>query len=268
MNNFTLMLIVLLAIILCIIFFNDNNNEKILTVGHINDFPPFWYENNDPYTVCHGLDCELSKELAQRMGYTKTIYRYYESFNDLFRALQNKEIDVAINNIWGSERYGEEYLFSIPYYVKGGLGLMYLENKYNKELVDFDYIKNKRVGALKDTYYNYFDKNIDDKTLIRYDNVGDLLNGLLSGEIDFALEQYTLLSMYEKEHGMEEAIEKKLVKPLYASVVSVDTELHNDLNSSILSMWNDGSLLKIKNKYLAEYGIEPSEIFRLIYNRD
>lgn len=249
----------LVLLFLCTVF-SIHPDQKILTVGHISDFPPFWYSNRG--VDCTGLDCDFSKEVSKRLGFSQTNFRTYPSFNALYTGLKNNEIDVAINNLWASNRFPRDFYFSIPYYVKGGLGIM----SYKNQLVNFESIKGKRVGGLSNTNYNYYDTRINDNLIIRFTTTSDLFNALINGQIDFAIEQFTLLKFYEKEKGLQGKTQSIFAKSLYATVVSTDRRLHNRINSAILSMWNDGSLFTIKDRYLSQIGIRAEQTFRVIFN--
>lgn len=242
------------------------SNKKSLVIGRLKFFPPFWYENDTQHSHHKGVDAEFSKELSKRINRSNIQYKYYNSFDDLYSGLKNKEVDVAVNNLWSTKNLDPELLFSIPYYVRGGLGIMFLKNKHQNDYVNFDSMKGKKVGALIGVTYSLYDSRINDQGIIRFNTPTDLWNALANGQIDFAIEQYTLMKFYAKENGLEDKIDEILIKPLSASVVSTNPLLHKKINEAVLSMWNDGSLLAIKNKYLLELGINPSETLNYIFN--
>lgn len=70
-----------------------------IRIGHITNFPPFWYENGNQHGDL-GIDHDVISMVMQKLGIDKVKYVGYTTFEEMYKALENKDVDVLITNLW------------------------------------------------------------------------------------------------------------------------------------------------------------------------
>lgn len=252
-------LIVLGLLLLGAYFLTRKKNvlsSRVIRVGHLEEFPFFWYKNGnaqgDP-----GIDADLLKIIFKRLGITKVEYTKFPTFQTLYGALENNQIDIAAGDLWVVAGRAKQFNFTTPYYYQGGLGMVFKKGREN-EFRTINDLAEKNIGILtgSDDIENWLPK-YHFKSVKEYKTIGDLIDAVVKGEIDVALDEYGAFKS-------EEVPNKKNINSVFLQPVSAafathhgDTILNHQLDNTIKSMWKDHSLYWTKSKYLPEYLIEP-----------
>ncbi len=232
--------------------------NKILRVGRIPNFVPFYIEN---HPNAPGLDDEVFAEVAKRANIKKIQYVNYNNFTELNQALSKGDIDIIVNDYWDVPAH-RQFLLTEPYYLKDGIAYAYVEqrNHFN----NINDLKNKPIGASQEAtdVVNWVKSQADLKqNLVIYPTRQLMMNGLENGKIDAAFVYYTLfMSLFHnwiQTHSIK-VVNLFSIDSVFAVRVQ-DTLLAEKLNKAINSMWADGSLFAIKKKYLNPIGIEPTK---------
>src|SRR5947209_2092269 len=93
-------------------------SDRIIRVGYTPNFPPFHMNNG-------GMDKDIFHAVSTRAGLTKIQWVPFATFDDLLLALTNYRIDVIANNLWKVPYLADQFAWTMPYYIKGGLGFTY-----------------------------------------------------------------------------------------------------------------------------------------------
>src|SRR5262249_54711339 len=92
-------------------------------VGGVSEYAPF---NVVEAGRLRGMDREIIRVVAERLGITKVDFKTMP-FSQLGCSLQHEKIDVIANNYWITPDREALYAFTMPYYVRGGVGSLWLE---------------------------------------------------------------------------------------------------------------------------------------------
>ena len=231
--------------------------ERALVVGHLADFPPFHYvgKNGKP----SGMDREIVLAVAKRLHIKKVEFRDTR-FGHLRKSLTDGNIDMIANNFWSTPEREEQFALTTPYYVKGGMGALWLKGK--GPFKDLASLAGKRVSVIHGTYTeSVVREQVPTATVIPVDAQETVLEKKLrDGEADVHLAYYTRLQFVMKSKDDAKIFEDALIQPMKSTFAlrRNETELRDAINQTLAAMWKDGSLKKIKKRHLEPLGIEPA----------
>ena len=227
--------------------------DRLIRVGYIPNFPPFHMDKG-------GMDKDLFVAVAKEAGFTNLQWIPVATFDDLLSNLVDKKIDVIANNLWKVPALVDRFAWTIPYYVKGGLGFTYRLNDPNSPYKTMDSIQGKRLGHLKGDIWIYKEfLPSQHLTATAYNSMTDMLDALLRNELDVVIEQITAARYYGEAPAYRGKLASSLVLPLRAAYPTrlEDCQLSQKLGNALEVMWENGTLYSIKSQYLSPLDIEP-----------
>ena len=231
--------------------------ERALIVGHLADYPPFHFVGKDGKPS--GMDREIVLAMAKRLGIRKVEFRDVH-FGGLKQALADGSIDMIANNFWSTPDREERFALTTPYYVKGGLGALWLKGK--GPFKDLDSLAGRRVSVMHGTYgESVVREQVPTATVVPVDEEETVLEKTLrDGEADVYLGYYTRLQFVMKAKDDAKLYEDALIKPMKSTFAlrRTEAELRDVINQTLAAMWKDGSLKKIKKHYLVPLAIETA----------
>lgn len=228
------------------------SGQQILKVGHI-DFPPFYLTDNT------GMDAEIFQAVAAQAKIKNVKFIKYNDLPTLITALNSGDIDVIASGFLKTRERANDFLLSIPYYKKGGIGLLYKKEKSYKSLQDLNRYK---LGTLTGSHPEIWlsQQNIAPVSVKTYENWPQLLKALDDGEIDVVISNFTVCR-YAKVKNKNKYLDAQLTEvPMVYLMQKQNIELQNNLNFAIGMLWKNQKLYAIKEKYLKNLDIEPSKI--------
>lgn len=232
--------------------------ERALVVGGVSDFAPFNTVARDG--SLSGLDREVMRAVAQRIGARKVEFRPMP-FSQLGAALQDGTIDVIANNYWITPERQSLYSMTVPYYTRGGIGAMW--RKGTGPFASLDSLAGKRVAVFKGTYSeSLLRERVPSATVLSMDGTShELDDALRHGDADVELGFFTRQRTVMRQPSGGVAFEQALIQPMQAAFAlhKGNDELLGAINHAIDALWDDGTLYKIKHKYLAPLGMEPAK---------
>jgi ABC-type amino acid transport substrate-binding protein len=234
------------------------SGKRILVVGHMSDFPPFYLSDSaNP----KGLDPDIFKEVAKRAGFKKITYAAFKDFTALNQALRDGKIDVIVNDYWNIPDHSSQFLMTIPYYLRDGIAFVYSAKKHHFTSVND--LQNYKIGTFKGAtdVENWLRTHpIAQASLKLFNSRKAMMQALEQNKIDAAFVYYTLyLYLFGKE-ASQDAFSTVLVQPIHSvyAVRRQDVALQKQLNKALKSIWSDGFLYKVKEQYLGSLGIDPA----------
>ncbi|MCK4997729.1 transporter substrate-binding domain-containing protein [Candidatus Pacearchaeota archaeon] len=239
--------ITLIAIIVTsiIIFQNNNLKKENLKVGVGGEFPPFsYYDENNKLT---GLDIELIKEIAKRMEMNVEFIAI--PWVEIFDEVKDKNVDIIIDAITITPERSQEMLFSDSYFLTGQ-SLVIKEN--NIEINSAKDLENKKVGTQvgstgMERVMGYA-KNIQ---FITYDNAFDSIEPLKRGTIDAIVVDFEVANKWVKNDNKLKISGDLLSEEYYGIAMDRNNmELMEKINNILREMKNDGTLDKLKEKWI------------------
>lgn len=166
----------IIILILCCVF--PFTSVNALTIGTSSDNPPF-STKIDVKNHFYGFDIDIMTEICKRIQEPCNYLPY--TFNQLFVAIDNNAIDLAISAITISSERELRYLFSSPYYISQAQ-FMVLNTSTVKSLSD---LRGKRIGVIGNPTQRLVEKLYKGNVTVKeFPEILDLLAGLNNDEID------------------------------------------------------------------------------------
>lgn len=239
----------LLFFICCFLFSSCNKKDDTtgeeLTVGMSVDYAPYeFYQNNEIV----GCDVDIIKEIAKRLG--KKIKISDINFDAIVAALQTKKINLAISCISKTKEKEKNVDFSTPYH--NFINALIFAAK--KNIQGFEEIN--LVGVQSGSTYesDMIEKqkiytNLKTKSITR---LPDLIQELKVGRIDAILcGEVESKKILEQNPNFKSIIIAESSDETVCIAFPKNSKLKVEINKVINEMKTDGTLEKIKQKWLA-----------------
>ncbi|CAF30326.1 ABC transporter substrate-binding protein [Methanococcus maripaludis] len=224
---------------------NTGANNQVLTVGVCTDLAPTSYIEDGEFK---GFEVELIYEISKRLDLQPEFVVY--SFSELLDAVSEGEVDCGIGYIGKTPERQLKMDFSRPY----GYTYSTILVRSDSNCVGIKCLENKSVGVLKDSIEEYWLesllKSMDFKIII-YENQNDINNDLLSGKIDSEVTDHITSLYLIQDYDTELKIVGDKFDIIYVAIAIDNTnpELKKSIDVALLEMENDGTLVKLKEKW-------------------
>ena len=233
------------------------SGERALVVGGVSDFGPFNLVAKDGRLT--GMDRDIMRAAGERLGIKKIEFKTMP-FSRLGPSLLDGTIDLIANNYWITPDRERLYAFTRPYYVRGGVGSLWLA-----ETGPFDSaasMAGKRIATFKGSYpETWAREHVPTATIIPVDGTSTELDGALrSKQADLIVGFYSRQKAVARTGSDDAVYRNALLEPMQAAfaVRKGCEELRQAVDGTLEAMWADGSLNKIKRVYLDPLEIEPA----------
>jgi ABC-type amino acid transport substrate-binding protein len=174
--------------------------------------------------------------------------------------LLDGKIDLIANNYWLTPDRERLYAFTMPYFVRGGVGSLWLEGTGPFDIAAS--MAGKRIAVLKGSYPETWARERVPTAIIQPvdGTMAELDDTLRTGQADVVVGFYTRQKGVSLKHKDGGGYKNALLQPMRAAfAVRKDSkELREALGCVLKEMWADGSLNKIKRVYLDPLEIEPA----------
>ena len=235
-----------LILILCVSF--STSGYSTLKVGTLMFNPPFIV------SVGLGFDIELTQLLCTQLKEQCDIIPMESK--QLYKSLQDGQIDFAIGGIAISPLCSAQFIFSLPYMLNKGQFLITQDSKINS-IVN---LKGNTVGVVRDdinggVFYDYLVTNFQGQFEIQqYERVEELLSALSAKTIAAAFLHRSTVS-YWSSHGDNQF---KQMGPiviigdgLAILALPINQKLITQINQTLKKMETDNTYLHLYNNYFA-----------------
>lgn len=217
-------------------------DQQILHVGHIF-FPPFYTSKDE------GMDADLVKAVAKQAQFKQVEFVQFPNLPELMLALNTGKIDVIANGIVMTPERQQQFLLSEPYYLKGGIGLLYDENKISyRSIQDLNQFK---LGTLTGAYSLVWipQQKLTPKALKTYDSWDQLIDALKQSEVNGIIGNFTACRYEQQKQGKWKTVLLQNIPIVY--VMRKDNiQLQQKLNQAIKILEQNRVLYNIQEKYL------------------
>lgn len=212
---------------------------------------PYIFPSEQNQDVMIGFEVDIAEKLTEQL---KVKVNFQQSqWDTLPSMLQANKIDFVMNGYeWMPDRV-EAMETSIPYYVYA-LQLMVSKTGQVHSWEDFKKPTKEgekwRVGVLSASAAEEYMKQFDQVELSSYDGVTDAMREVETGKLDATLQDTPITSFYGKDFpGLQDLGDP--VSPGYYVIYARkgDRALIDQLNASIITLFRNGTLEKIYNKY-------------------
>ena len=233
------------------------SGARPLIVGGVSEYTPFNVVGPDGQLT--GMDREIIRAAAKRLGIKQVDFKTM-TFSKLGPSLLDGKIDLIANNYWPTPERERLYAFTMPYFVRGGVGSLWMEGTGPFDTTAS--MAGKRIAVLKGSYpETWAREHVPTATILPVESgYAELDNTLPTGQADVVVGFYTRQRGVLLRHKDDRGYKNALLQPMRATfAVRKDSkELREALDGVLKEMWADGSLNKIKRIYLDPLEIEPA----------
>lgn len=229
--------------------------DGYLIVGSDCDYPPFIEMNGEQP---QGFEYDLLDAVAQEMG-LQVKFLPPQSFEGILASLaSNNTMDVAASAFTINPERSEMVDFCTPYYDS------------NQAVVTLDgteYVSSKDLNGLVigaqdgTTGADWAEENLSsDTTLIKYNQVSEVMAALLAGTIEAAIyDEPTAVHLTSEMYPEAQVIEVIFTGEQYGIAVSKDNpELKEAINAALIAIKKDGTFDEIYARYFP--GVNPPSL--------
>ncbi|WP_392566240.1 transporter substrate-binding domain-containing protein [Utexia brackfieldae] len=247
------------AVLISTLSFNVLAVNKPLRIGTECTYQPFTYR--DAQGNIQGFDVDIAKEVANRIGRTPEFI--CNPFASSIPALQARKFDVLFTALSVTDERLKTVNFSVPYRSSTArfvgptslkIALFDKEGQPNPTA-----LKGKVVGLQRSsTYDRYVKENFPGVEVRRYDTVNNMILDLKAERVDLVIGGPVNLWSTLLENDKDKAYQfmgPEIDKPEYfgigiaAAMRKNDTELLDQVNTALNSMYQDGTFKAINQKY-------------------
>lgn len=224
--------------------------EKVLKVATDANFPPFEYYVKDAHTHT-GFDIELMKAVAKQMGYDKVEFKNIH-FNDILKALNEKQVDAAIAAISITEERKKLVDFSDSYLETG---LRIVVNIKSEGGEGIGVIKGKKVAVEEGSIGVAAAKKYGAADVITAASTEEAIKMVAHEIADCAIANETVESFFiTNGYGDEVKFAGKqlTIDHLGIAVVKGNKELLDKMNAALSEVERSGVYKKIYTSYFGK----------------
>lgn len=233
--------------------FNNYKSKKNLVVGVLPNVYPWIYKSKTG--KIQGYSIDLIKMSIRTMG-KKYIIKEYTDTNSLYKALDNKEIDI-IGNLNVVNKQNSKYDYSIKIVAPP---LVFVTTSANKNKVEkfISSIKNQVVAvpAYVDlTNYEYSNKILSESKVKVLDNTYEVIDNIDKGLYKYGVIDYFAFLSYVKLHKKTRVIyvgpliESELTKGISFVINKDSFTLKKQLGITLSFLKQKGSMSNLSLKY-------------------
>lgn len=217
-----------------------------LTVGSDLDYKPMEYLDGDKPA---GFGVDMTQEICNRLGLEMN-FLSPQNFDSLITQVNGgTSMDVAVSSITINDEREELVDFSKPYY-DSNLAIVTLASS---DIASASDLSGKPVGAQSgSTGEEWAKENLGDSSYTPYTGPTDALTALRAGKIQAVVLDAPVASDYVKEDaGTYKLVDEIATGEQYGIAINKDNpELKKAIDSALADMQADGTLDKLKNKWL------------------
>src|SRR5215475_14736961 len=232
------------------------SGARPLIVGGVSEYTPF--NGVGPDGQLTGMDREIIRAAAKRLGIKQVDFKTM-TFSKLGQSLLERKIDVIANNYWPTPDRERLYAFTMPYFVRGGVGSLWIEGTGPFDSAAS--MAGRRIAVFKGSYpETWAREHVPTATILPVDGTSTELDDTLrTGQADVVVGFYTRQRGVVLKGQGGRGYKNALLQPMRAAfaVRKGSKDLRQALDGVVKEMWADGSLNKIKRVYLDPLEIEP-----------
>src|SRR5215470_4464110 len=164
------------------------SGTRPLIVGGVSEYTPFNIVGPDGQLT--GMDREIIRAAAKRLDIKQVQFKTM-TFSKLGQSLLDRKIDVIANNYWPTPDRERLYAFTMPYFVRGGVGSLWIEGTGPFDTAAS--MAGKRIAVVKGSYPEvWVREQVPTATILPVDGtLAELDDMLQSGKADVVMGFYT-----------------------------------------------------------------------------
>jgi len=190
------------------------SGARPLVVGGVSEYTPFNVVGPDGQLT--GMDREIIRAAAKRLGIKQVEFKTMK-FDELGPSLLAGRTDLIANNYWPTREREHLYAFTMPYFVRGGVGSLWVEGTGPFHTAAS--MAGKRIAVVKGSYpESWVREHVPTAIILPVDGTLAELDQMLStgkadAEVSFYTRQRGVLLKHKEGGGYKNA----LLQPMRAT---------------------------------------------------
>jgi len=226
-------------------------DKGYILIGSSND-APFSYKDVKTGKL-EGIDIEILREICSRLGIPDIQMKVID-FSNLLVELNNNSIDMVVDAMYVKEERLQIAAFTDKWYQEGEAVVIPEDSK----IASKEDLKGKTIGAQPGTtFYETAQKWLEDGKIGKleaYDSQATLMTAVNMGKVDAVVTDgivagYTLSSDSSLKLKLLSPYEAEASGQIGAAVRFKDKDFLSEVNKALNEMKEDGTLMKILEKY-------------------
>lgn len=221
--------------------------EGVIKIGTEGTYAPFTFRDKDEKLT--GFDVEIAEEVAKRLGVKAEFIE--TKWDGMFAGLDAKRFDAVVNEVTIRPDRIEKYDFSEPYIVSKAVLIV---NNDNNDIKSFDALKGKKSGQTLTSNFAELAKSYGAE-IVQVDGFNQSVDLLTSKRIDATINDSLSYLDFKKQRpdAQIKVVAQQDTKDEQAILFNKgNKELVDAVNKALADMKNDGTYLKISEKWFGE----------------
>ena len=237
-------LALVLALALIVVCFAGCGSKKTLVMGTNAEFPPYEFVDDNGNIV--GIDAEIAKAVAEKMGYELEIRDM--KFDSLITAVQSGNIDFALAGM----TVNEERLLSVNFSDTYATGIQVIIVKEDSAIASADDLAGKMIGVQSGTTGDiYCTDDFGQENVKQFDNGALAVAALLNGQVEcVVIDNEPAKNFVAANTGLKILDTEYAVEDYAAAIAKENTELLENFNKALAELKAEGKLDEIISKYI------------------
>jgi L-cystine transport system substrate-binding protein len=215
-----------------------------IRIGTEGTYAPFTF--HDDTGKLTGFDVEIAEEVAKRLGVKAEFIE--TKWDGMFAGLDAKRFDAVVNEVTIRPDRLEKYDFSDPYIVSKAVLIVHEDNQDIKKFTD---LKGKKSGQSLTSNLAEIAKS-NGAELVQVDGFNQAVDLLLSKRIDATINDSLSFLDFKKQKpdAKIKVVDEVTTKDQNGILFNkVNKELVDEVNKILKAMKDDGTYLKISQKW-------------------
>lgn len=225
---------------------SGGEEKKVLTMGTSAEYPPFEYIDTAKSDEIIGIDVDIAKAVADKLGYEFKITDM--DFAGLIQALQSGQVDFVLAAMSATEERKQSVDFSEIYYTskhmivsKKGSGIESVEDLAGKAV-------GTQLGSIQESKAKELAEEVDMKLDTR-NRIPELIQEIKAGRFDAVIIEDTVASGYFEKDKDLDGFTVEDADGGYAIAFPKDSELTDEFNTALQELIDSGEIDEIIKKW-------------------
>ena len=221
----------------------NNSKKKTLVMATNAEFPPYEYREGDSIV---GIDVEIAQAIADDMGVELVVEDM--AFDSVIAAVQSGKADIGAAGLTVSEDRLENVNFSEPYTTAAQVVII----KEGASVTSPDDLEGKKIGVQLGTTGAIYAEDIENATVEQYNKGFEAVQALLQDKVDAVIIDREPAKVFVSQNeGLMILDEEFTVEDYAIAIAKSNTELLDNVNSSLAKLKSSGKLQEIIDKYIS-----------------
>lgn len=218
-------------------------DKNTLIMATNAEFPPYEYREGSSFV---GIDVEIAQAIADDLG--KELVIEDMAFESVIAAVQSGKADVGLAGLTVDEDRLANVNFSDSYTTAAQVVVI----KESSEVTSPDDLVGKKIGVQVGTTGAQYAGDIEDATVEQYNKGFEAVQALVQDKIDAVIIDREPAKVFVSQNeGLVILDEEFTVEEYAIAIAKNNTELLEEVNTSLANLKSSGKLQEVIDKYIS-----------------